>query len=255
MPTLTRDGITLHYQVQGDGRPILLVHGFSSSFRRNWAATGWVDLLLDNGYRVVGLDVRGHGLSDKPHAPAAYDPAQLCADALAVLDAAAEGLPADLLGFSMGAGVALRLAMSRPDRFRRVAVGGIGDDAICSLADPEVIAAIADGLEAASADGITRPIARRFRAFAAVDPDNDLVALAALMRGRGWPACLDDALPIPRPVLIVHAAEDEFMPTVDRLAAAIEGARLVRLAGHDHLSMVAADAFKETVIDFFWEGM
>ncbi len=255
MPTLTNDGVTLHYYVQGDGRPILLVHGFASSFRRNWVNTGWVDLLLDNGYKVIGLDVRGHGRSDKPHRPAAYDPALLCQDALLALEVAAEGKPADLLGFSMGAGIALRLAMAHPERFRRVAVGGIGDDAICTLADPATISAIADGLDAADSSTITLPTARRFRTFAEADDTNDLPALAALMRGRGWPACLDDVLPIPRPVLLVHAANDEFMPAVDRLAGAISGARLVTLDGHDHLSMVGADAFQETVVDFFWEGL
>ena len=52
--------------------PVLLVHGFASSFERNWREPGWADLLAESGRQVIGIDLLGHGSADKPHDPAAY---------------------------------------------------------------------------------------------------------------------------------------------------------------------------------------
>ena len=61
----------------------MLVHGFASSFERNWREPGWVDLLGDAGREVIGLDLLGHGAASKPHDPGAY--ADLESDVAAAL--------------------------------------------------------------------------------------------------------------------------------------------------------------------------
>src|SRR6266567_1635248 len=68
------DGVRLHYDVNGpdSGTPVVAVHGFASDYRLNWVGTRWQETLTGAGYRVIGLDCRGHGLSDKPHDPASY---------------------------------------------------------------------------------------------------------------------------------------------------------------------------------------
>ena len=71
MPTVDSAGVPIHYGVIGTGAPILLVHGYASSFEGNWGQSGWVDFLLAQGRQVVGVDTRGHGLSGRP-----YDPCQ-----------------------------------------------------------------------------------------------------------------------------------------------------------------------------------
>src|SRR4029453_7302309 len=58
-------GVNIHYEVVGEGSPIVLVHGFTLSFETNWRASGWVDFLVDARRQVVGVDCRGHGDSDK----------------------------------------------------------------------------------------------------------------------------------------------------------------------------------------------
>ena len=60
--TFDSSGVPIHYEVFGEGRPIILVHGFTASLLLNWVATGWVDELTPIR-QVVGLDARGHGLS------------------------------------------------------------------------------------------------------------------------------------------------------------------------------------------------
>ena len=105
------------------GVPVLLVHGFASSFERNWREPGWVDLLQDEGRQVIGVDLLGHGRADKPHDPAAYSTLE---------QDVAGALPADgavdAIGFSLGAQLLLRVAAVDPGRFRRLVVGGVGEN-------------------------------------------------------------------------------------------------------------------------------
>ncbi|HLZ95004.1 MAG TPA: alpha/beta fold hydrolase, partial [Candidatus Dormibacteraeota bacterium] len=64
-----RDGVRLHFELHGpeQGRPIVLVHGFASHYRLNWVGTRWQETLTTAGFRIIGIDCRGHGASDKPH--------------------------------------------------------------------------------------------------------------------------------------------------------------------------------------------
>src|SRR5471030_1859500 len=66
------DGTRIAYEVVGEGKPIVLAHGFASDHAQNWKNVGWYETLTGAGFRVVALDFRGHGLSDKPHDDAAY---------------------------------------------------------------------------------------------------------------------------------------------------------------------------------------
>ncbi|TMG28025.1 MAG: alpha/beta fold hydrolase, partial [Chloroflexi bacterium] len=82
------DGVRLHYEVHGpeSGAPIVLVHGFASHYRLNWVGTRWQETLTGAGFRVIGLDCRGHGDSDKPHDPRAYETPVMAADVERLLD-------------------------------------------------------------------------------------------------------------------------------------------------------------------------
>src|SRR4051812_9895736 len=71
MPYVTNDGVRIHYAVEGDGPPLLLHHGFTIDLTA-WYAWGYVDALKEE-YRLILIDARGHGASDKPHDPAAYE--------------------------------------------------------------------------------------------------------------------------------------------------------------------------------------
>ncbi len=118
------DGCSLFYDDQGDGRAVVLLHGFVGDINIDWIRSGILDLLLDEDYRVVAYDSRGHGLSDKPHEASAYEDDALTKDAQAVLDHL--GLEdVVVVGFSMGARTALHLAAIDP-RVRGVVALGVG---------------------------------------------------------------------------------------------------------------------------------
>lgn len=109
-----------------DAPTVLCVHGFASSCRDNWAHTGWVRGLTRAGYRVLGVDQRGHGASDKPHEAVDFSMGNFVDDLVRVLD---DYLLDSVLyaGYSLGARVGWQLAVAAPGRVERAVLGGIPD--------------------------------------------------------------------------------------------------------------------------------
>lgn len=247
MATFDSDGVLIHYEEFGGGEPVVLVHGFASNLRDNWEVTGWVKRLVSAGRRVVALDCRGHGESEKPHDPAAYDRGIMSGDVLRLMDHLKIDRT-DLLGYSMGGAIALDLIIHQPARFRRAVLGGIG----LNLRGVAESTAIAAALSADDPSTITRPIARAFREFAE-QGGNDLKALAACMTGRRSQPDLKAIAAISVPVLIAVGEKDDLVGGADKLVATIPGALLVTVPDRDHLTVVADRRFKEPILAFLAE--
>lgn len=122
---IEHDGIGIEYAVFGVGPPMVLVHGFGSNLRQNWVDTGWTGTLPPLR-QVIAIDLRGHGRSDRPGEAAAFSGEAMCGDVIAVLDSLAVQR-ADVFGYSLGGGIALRLLAMYPERFDRAIIGGIGE--------------------------------------------------------------------------------------------------------------------------------
>ncbi|MGH3081567.1 MAG: alpha/beta fold hydrolase [Gaiellaceae bacterium] len=243
MPTVHSGGVPIHYEVSGQGLPIVLVHGFSSSFERDWRRTGSVDFLVREGRRVIGLDCRGHGKSGKPHSPEAYAGNQIPDDVLAVMDAA--GIErADIMGYSMGALVTLNLLARRPERFASAVAGGTGLPRPST--DPQQREKLAAALEAADPATIGDPAALRFRQ-AVEGRGNDLPALAAFQRSERTQADPADLRRLELPLLVIVAANDDVAASARQLAEVVDGAELIILAGENHQSALASDGCKRAV--------
>ncbi|MDP2968607.1 MAG: alpha/beta hydrolase, partial [Deltaproteobacteria bacterium] len=114
-------GVKIHYEVEGKGQPILQYHG---AFQRveSWTDSGFVDA-FKGSYKLIMMDVRGHGLSDKPHKPEAYRMKLLVSDAVAVLDDLSYD-KAHFLGFSSGGYVGFGIMRYAPHRFNSLIIGG-----------------------------------------------------------------------------------------------------------------------------------
>lgn len=119
----TNDGVELVYEVRGEGAPILLLHDFMDR-RSTWQHLGYTDRLLGSGRKVVTADLRGHGDSGKPRDPGAYQLERRVSDVIAILDSAGLG-HVDLIGYAMGAWVAMGVVAHRSDRVRSAILGGI----------------------------------------------------------------------------------------------------------------------------------
>jgi pimeloyl-ACP methyl ester carboxylesterase len=208
--------------------PVLLVHGFASSWDRNWRQPGWVDLLEEAGRQVIPLDLPGHGTAPKPHDPAQY------ADLGAV-------------GFSMGARVLLGVAAESPERFERIVVGGVGAN-VLQAGDGPSSELLAQAIERGSAQPGDPPFAGAFARFARAG-GNDPAALAALLR-RPMLALRPDRLArINRPVLVVLGDRD-FAGPAGPLVDALPDARLVTLPGVDHFATPKAFGFVDAALAF-----
>jgi pimeloyl-ACP methyl ester carboxylesterase len=240
------DGVRIAYRDGGDGPPIVLVHGFAASIRDNWERMGWIRKLERDGRRVIALDCRGHGESDKPHDPEAYAGDRMALDVIRLLDHAGVSR-ADLMGYSMGSQIALQLLTRFPGRFRSAVLGGVGRGVMQDPRDRnETIAA---GMEAVDGGRVEDPGARAFRAFAE-QRGNDRVALAAVMRGRRDAVTPGDLASIAVPVLVIVGGDDTLIGDPRPLAAAIPGAELEVIPDRDHLSAVNHHRYKEAVLAF-----
>jgi pimeloyl-ACP methyl ester carboxylesterase len=242
------DGVRIAYDVAGEGKPIVLIHGFASSREQNWRSTGWIDRLAAAGFRVVSFDCRGHGKSDKPHQPSAYGE-HMIDDIIAVMDAA-QAPVADVMGYSMGSMLTVRFLMQHPERVRRAVLGGMG--ATYFQESQAWRAMIAAALEADDIETIEDPIARRFRIFAS-RKDKDRFALAACMRSPRHKNVPADLKRSTRPVLVVCGANDDLTGPPEPLAEAFADGRAVTLPGKDHNSAVGDPGYKKAVIQFLGE--
>jgi pimeloyl-ACP methyl ester carboxylesterase len=252
MTYLVSNSLKIYYEVHGHGSPIVLLHGYSSSFERNWLRLGWVEFLTAHEFQVIGLDLRGHGHSDKPLHPDLYTTELMSQDVLHLLDHLHIG-PVDLFGFSMGGGMALHLAMNEAQAVQRVAVCGVGDAAIRGQHDPRQLEEIAFALTTDDPYAKVTPLGQYFRTLVDV-PGNDLRALAALMRGPGWPGYVELKQAPAVPVLIVKAEQDEYMPDVEQLMKAMPQAQLLIIPATNHLTVIRDKRCKEIVIQFLHEG-
>jgi pimeloyl-ACP methyl ester carboxylesterase len=252
MPFLKIRDVSLAYDDVGPRDApdtVVLLHGFSSNRNENWRRVGWLGAFERRRMRAVAFDLPGHGESDKPHDPAAYRIDVLTADVTEALDTLGIS-SATLMGYSMGARLALATALARPERFDRLILGGVGG----KMFDPPPAGnPMADAMEAADVDAISDPLLKSFRIFAS-EQGEDLKALAAFARARGGGGFdKDDLVRLRMPTLVVAGARDSLAGGPDELAAEIPSGRSVTLPGCDHFSAIAHALFKAAVFDFLEE--
>jgi pimeloyl-ACP methyl ester carboxylesterase len=248
MPRFTRDGVAIAFLDEGDGEPIVLVHGFASNKEVNWVAPGWVTTLTRAGRRVIALDNRGHGESTKLYDPAAYHSAIMAEDVRALIDHL--GLfRADVLGYSMGARNTALLALANPEHVRSAVLGGVGIRLVDRVGLPDTIA---QALEAPSLADVSDPMGHMFRAFAE-QTKSDLRALAACLQGSRQPLSRAELGRIAVPVLVAAGAKDTIAGSPEQLAALVPGAQALAIPERDHMLAVGDQVFKAGVLKFLAE--
>ena len=249
------DGVTIAYDDLGEGEPILLLHGFAADRRLNWQATGWYDLLIRAGYRVIAADARGHGRSDKPTDPAAYRPEGIAGDTLRIMRHL--GLRrAHLLGYSMGGRNVAWLLARHPSRFLSGTIAGAGLN-VLKVTDPARLEKRGFRLTADNRKTKSLAIPSMEKLYErATGRGGKLGALAACLLG-SFPSLEESFFArVSAPVLVICGEKDTTSGSPIPLAEAIPGAKAVVVPGRNRLSAVTDPFFKGAVLGFLgqrWE--
>jgi pimeloyl-ACP methyl ester carboxylesterase len=245
MPSFHHGAVEIAYLDEGEGEPVVLIHGFASNKNVNWVYPGWVSELTRNGRRAIALDLRGHGDSSKLHDPAEYGIDTMAGDVTALMDHL-NVARADMMGYSLGARITGWLAYRQPQRLRSAIFGGLGIGLIKGGGPGENVTA---ALEAPSLDDVTDPVGRTFRAFAD-QTRSDRRALAAALRGSRELMTEQEAAAIRVPTLIAVGSKDEIAGSADELGNIIPGSQVLHIPNRDHMRAVGDKVYKAGVLEF-----
>ena len=245
MPSFHNGAVEIAYLDEGEGDPIVLVHGFASSKNVNWVYPTWVSELKKHNRRVIALDNRGHGDSSKLYDSEQYSIGAMAADVRALL-AHLGIVRTDMMGYSMGARITAYIAFSHPELIRSAVFGGLGIGLIKGGGPGENVAL---ALEADSLDDVTDPVGRTFRAFAD-QTRSDRRALAACLRGSRRLMTNEEAAAIKVPLLIAVGTTDEISGSAQELQKVIAGSEVLDIPNRDHMRAVGDRVYKEGVLDF-----
>jgi pimeloyl-ACP methyl ester carboxylesterase len=231
------DGVRIHYLEMGEGTPVVLVHGFSGTAEGNWFLNG-VAAALAKKHRVIAIDCRGHGKSDKPHDPEKYGP-QMAKDVFELMDHL-KIEKAHVHGYSMGGGIVTQLLAAQPERFITASYGGSGVREVEEFRDkiPE---------DKAGPD----PQEAEASAKLASNPARDSEALAAIRQsaGRAFRGTSIDLTKIKIPVLAINGEFDGPNAKTHRMKRELENFEAVVLPGKSHLTAIMAGYMPELYVD------
>ena len=237
MPFVTNQGVRIYYEVEGEGEPLVLYHGLTGSGER-WRDTGYVAGLADT-YRLVLIDARGHGQSDKPHEQFSYGRLRQASDVVAVLDDLCIDR-ARFWGHSMGGDIALTLGRHHPNRVGPLVVTGYSPFAADGEQAAEMAAWAAD-----LAGGMAEFVAGYERRHGDLPEDaksrwlaNDGAALAACvanMIAESDGSQVGDLPHVTSPVMLLVGTEEPFVDQALATARLLSHGAFVPLDGLDHV--------------------
>lgn len=237
-----RDGVRLAYREIGEGRPLVLIHGYFSTGVVNWLRYGHAARIAARGHRVIMPDLRGHGSSDKPHDSAAYPPDVLADDAEALIDHL--GLADyDLGGYSLGARTTLRLLIRGAVPSRAI-LAGMGLEGIVSTGRRGVFFRRVLTNPGSFQRGSPEWMAEAFMKSVGGDPVALLHVLDTFVDTP--PEALAQ---ITLPVLVLNGAEDDDNGSGGSLAAALRMGRYAVVPGN-HMSAVARPELGAAMLEF-----
>lgn len=260
------NGVKIRYVTEGKGEAVVLIHGWmadSSMWGRDWAGNTKLDTKGADGFRVIALDCRGHGKSDKPHDAAKYGP-EMAADVVRLLDHL-KIEKAHLVGYSSGAFLAGKVAATHPGRVLSVVYGGqapvLAGWKPSDFSEVEAFAkAVEDGkglgpyLQAVLPADKPKLTADQANALAGLMfAGKDVKALAAAGRSfKDLAVTADELKKCPAPVLFLHGG-NEGAHVKGRVAAAREAlgrGEVKVIPGGDHITTLGKPEFGKALLEF-----
>lgn len=255
--TFDSAGVPIHYTSEGTGEPVILLHGFAVNADLNWRVPGITDRLASE-LQVIAVDLRGHGLSGKPHDPERYGE-EMVDDVRRLMDHL-QIHRAHLVGYSLGGFVALRFAATYPERLQSVSVLGAGWEHPDRSAFLAALERAADELEAGRGVG---PLARHLgqgrepglihRTWVRLVTAhlNDTRALAALVRSVPALGVTEEELrALTVPVCSIVGSRDPLRPGAEALDGVVGDLTQVVVEDADHLSATRREELQSGLLEF-----
>lgn len=225
--------------------PVVMLHGFTASASSNWLESGWIAALTKLGRRVIAIDARGHGESEKPYDSAYYPSNVMMQDSITLLDQL-NIATADFVGYSMGARMSAFAAIYHPSRVRKLLLGGMGINLKNGIGRPQPIA---DALMATDSKNIKLRHARRFRILAEKG-GNDLTALAYCILSSRQEITAQCLQSISSQTLILVGDNDDTGGNPYGLAPFIADSQAIEIRDCNHFNALTHERFRQTAIHF-----
>lgn len=228
-----------------NGEVITLVHGFGSTKEINWVETGWTKLFLENGYRVITFDNRGHGESEKFYDEQDYSLNLMANDLLDLLNHL-EIKSTHLLGYSMGSRISTAFTLANASIVKKLILSGNGYNMIEGTGDwtPVKVALLAETIEEIEDQkGLT------FRVFAD-RTKSDRKALAACVMGARELFTEEEFQSIDSETMVAIGTEDNLAGSGEKLAALFRNGFYFPIEGRDHMRSVGDKTFKQKLLEF-----
>ena len=255
--TFDSAGVPVYYTDEGAGAPVLLIHGFAVHADLNWRRPGCVRRLRNRGYRVITMDLRGHGRSGRPYEPEKYG-VELADDAVRLLDHL--GIDkAHVAGYSLGGFVTLKIITRHPDRLLSGIVCAAGWDEldeknralfgeiVAAIEQRRVFDPITDWLDPGKrAPRIQCALANFFMRLI-----NDLPAIVNCFKSFDGLVVDEAALRANTvPALVLVGERDGIREASDKLPGVMANHELVHIPGGDHLTTLLKPLFMERMLAF-----
>lgn len=249
-------GVKIHYTVEGQGDPVILVHGFIANINLQWRAPGIIKELAKQ-YKVIALDNRGHGQSDKPHDPAKYG-VEMVEDIVRLMDHL-KIQKAHIVGYSMGGFITAKLLALHPERVRSATLGGAAWFGETLTGNLTTIADSLDngkGLEpllvALTPEGEPRPSDEQIKTISQMALSfNDPKALSAAARGMKKLAVSEDEMKNNRvPTLVLMGDKDPLKAGVEPLQKMKPNLEVFWQKGANHMDAFARPEFTKKLVEF-----
>jgi pimeloyl-ACP methyl ester carboxylesterase len=250
------NGVKIHYRVEGKGEPVVLIHGFAVNGSFQWTVPG-VSGALAKEYRVITLDDRGHGKSDKPHDPKMYGK-EMTEDVIRLLDHL-KIEKAHIVGYSMGGFMTLKLVASHPERILSATTGGAGfstglhdrfrDELADSLDQGKGFGPLMTMLTPEGEPKLTEDRLQAINKMLA--SINDVKALAAVIRGmKGLAVGEEDLKSNKTPLLALIGEKDPLKKGVDEMKGKVPNLEIVEIKSADHMNAFSRPEFINTLKEF-----
>jgi len=254
---LDADGVKIRFTVDGEGEPVVLVHGFGANAEFNWRLPG-ITAALAKQHQVIALDVRGHGKSGKPHEREAYG-VEMAADVIRVMNHL-KIEKAHIVGYSMGGFITMKLIADHPDRFISAVLGGSGgirDDYVHDWNDAaaeklEAGESLKDALLSSLPDGVELD-EQQLAMMDAFFNNQDPKALAAVLASwRDLSVSYEKLEANKIPTLVIYGSEEDTNTRtyIASLESRMSSSEFQLIDGADHMTAIASPLFRDSILKF-----